>query len=351
MFINFFVFWLALLPFVVWKGYFEAPKVSYFYFGTLFIVVFWIFKLIRHLENLRLTKPDLWYLGWLTLLLVSSIFGVHPLDSVLGGSYRRQGVLFFLGIWLTGKTIGTLSNLHRGRLMKYVSASVLIEAGIVFAQKLGGNLYFGNALGTLGEVNTVAGFLAIGSFFVFLAFPKVSFLIPAFAVFLTQSRSGILSLFTIAGVYVSSLRKKLRVLFFSIIFIALALIMVFISRNKLSSTFESRPLIWELGIESAMARPILGYGAESGEFVYKLAFQNANIPLNGLIIDRAHNLFLDLTIWSGIVGLIFFCGWLVESFKTIGFDRKFAFASFIIYSFFQPLSIVHWVLFTIVLTF
>ncbi len=350
MFINLFIPWLVFLPFIVWKGYFEAPKVSYFYFGILFIIIFWVFKLVRHLENLRLSKTDLWYFGWLTFLLVSSIFGVHPLDSILGGSYRHQGVLFFLGLWLVGKTIGILSDLQKKHLIKYIAISILVEAGIFFLQKLGGNLYFGNPLGTLGETNAVAGFLAIGSFFVFIVFPKVLFLIPAIAVFLTESRSGIISLFIVVGVYINSLGKKPRVLFIPAIFIVVALVVAFISRNKLSSIFENRPTIWRLGIESVIKRPFLGYGAESGEFVYNLSFQKEKIPLNGLIIDRAHNLFLDVAMWSGIIGLAFFLGWLIESFKAISFERKFAFASFIIYSSFQPLSVVHWVLFIIVLT-
>jgi len=79
-------------------------------------------------------------------------------------------------------------------------------------------------------------------------------------------------------------------------------------------------------------------------------FQNnylaRGFSLSGLIIDRAHNIFLDVSMWSGITGLILFTGFLVTFFKSLGDKyKKLAFLSFIVYAFFQPLSIVHWLFF------
>jgi O-antigen ligase len=123
------------------------------------------------------------------------------------------------------------------------------------------------------------------------------------------------------------------------------LFIIFVSAGKINSPYEGRQIIWKLGLEAVIKRPILGFGAESGEAIYNLAFKNLNASLSGLIIDRAHNLFLDVTMWSGVVGLVVFCGFLFIRFKSLKENgRRLTFLSFLLYSMFQPLSVVHWLL-------
>jgi uncharacterized membrane protein (DUF2068 family) len=110
--------------------------------------------------------------------------------------------------------------------------------------------------------------------------------------------------------------------------------------------FESRETIWKLGLEKVKEKPIWGFGAESNEVIYEDAFRKNNLFLVNLIIDRSHNLFIDVTLWSGLVGLIFFASWLIEEGHSL-YRRKLwtnfvGLLSFLIYSFFQPLSVVHW---------
>ena len=132
--------------------------------------------------------------------------------------------------------------------------------------------------------------------------------------------------------------------------IIILVVLVFIIKplNNLS-IFENREVIWKHAINLIKERPILGYGAETNEIVFDKAFYESGFPLSNLIIDRAHNLFLDVTLWSGIVGLIFFIGFLIESFKNLEIDRRKLFLSFLIYSMFQPISVAHWILFIIIL--
>jgi len=93
----------------------------------------------------------------------------------------------------------------------------------------------------------------------------------------------------------------------------------------------------------------LGYGTESDEAIFDKAFYESGFPLSNLMIDRAHNLFLDITLWSGVVGLVFFVGFLIESYKSLEDDHRQMLLSFLIYSMFQPLSVAHWILFGMIL--
>lgn len=343
MFNKLFIFWLVLLPLIVWKTGYEGPKVFYFFFGSAYLSVYWVKRILSNLEEFTLSKTDKIYFLWLFTLFVSSLFGVHPFESMIGGSYRHQGQIFFIGLWLVGKTVSALDVASKKLLVRTVALFVLAECVIVALQYLGGNLYFGKVLGTLGEANAVAGFLAIGSFFVFETFPQFAILFPIAAIILLQSRSAVLSLLP----YFYRFKKNTLLL----IGVVTVLGVVTFVLNKGVSVFENRPLIWKLGITQVLQKPLLGFGAESGEAVYDIAYKSVGIPLLGLVVDRAHNLFLDVAMWSGIIGLVIFGYWLYYNFCSLGqLNRKLAFMAFLIYSLLQPLSVVHWVLLAIILS-
>lgn len=342
MFSKLFIFWLVILPFVVWKNGYEGAKVIYFFFGAACLSVYWIKKILSDLEGFELSKTDKVYFLWLLILLIASLLGIHPLESVVGGSYRHQGLIFFVGLWLVGKTISILSVSEKKLLIKAVATSVLVETVVTVLQFVGGNLYFGKAFGTLGEANAVAGFLSIGSYFVFETFPYFTLLFPVAAIMLLQSRSAVLSLLP------HFCRLKKRGWLLSGVVVVVVVVAIALSKNV--SVFENRPLIWKLGINQVLQRPLLGFGAESGEAVYNLAYKGAGIPLLGLIVDRAHNLFLDIALWSGVLGLVTFCAWLYYSFLDLReLNRRLAFVAFLVYASLQPLSIAHWILLTVIL--
>jgi len=119
------------------------------------------------------------------------------------------------------------------------------------------------------------------------------------------------------------------------------------SRTFEISDFENRETYWEMAIKKILQRPFLGYGAESGEKVYDLAFREEKINLEGLIIDRSHNLLLDILLWSGFVGLTFFLFWFIS--KSINLIRNkawfncYALSGFIFFSMFHPIGVVNWI--------
>jgi hypothetical protein len=342
-----FIYWLGILPIWVFNYRFEEPKVFLFLIGGLCLSIYWITRFIKSSKSFDLKRSDLWFLGWIVILTVSSIIGVHPIDSILGGSYRHQGVLFFLTLFLLGKTIESLDKNLRKKLGKIVATVVLFEFGLITTQYLFGHVYFGKPLGTIGEANAVVGFLAIGSTFVFENFPKwVVFGMPI-SVLIMSSRSGALSFLAF---FIGFFSRKIK----PMILIALAAIallyVVLVSLNKNYSRFEDRQIYWKLAASTISVKPILGYGAETGERVFEEAYKKSGFPLSKLIIDRSHNLFLDVFMWSGLLGLITFTGWLVSGGKDLkDLSRRASFFAFLTYSFFQPLSIVHWLLLTLIL--
>jgi len=270
-------------------------------------------------QKVKLQKADFWYLLWLGILLLSSFRGIDPANSILGGSYRHQGVLFFLTLYLAWKTCGILKTSQKKLLGKTIALSVFIELVLVL---------FKGALGTLGEVNAVSGFLAMGAVFVVESFgdkPLPFLIIP---ILLLRSRAAILAILPLVF---SKFSKILPVLFIILVGV--------ISLGKISSKFENRLTFWKMAVQAIAERPVLGYGAESNEKVYEEAFKKAEMPLYDFIVDRSHNLFLDVALWTGIPGLIAFCLFLLNTRKS-----KAILYPFLIYSFFQPLSVVHWLL-------
>ena len=249
--------WLVLLPLITWQGHFEVPKVFWLLSGGIFILTYFIFNI----KKLILTKKDKWYLLWLISLLASSYFGMDFKLSLLGGSYRHQGIIFFFCLWLVIKILELLNHKRsltslkqslplRGKefLSKGVGVAVLIEAILVI---------FGFKLGTLGDINAVAGFLAIGIFFVYKYLPKYLIVLPLITMFINFSKSGFLALLP----FVFSKKYAFPII------ILVVLVFIIKPLNNLS-IFENREVIWNHAVSLIKEKPLFGYGAESNEVIF-----------------------------------------------------------------------------------
>ena len=328
-----FLVYLGFFPFVVWNQSYEAPKVVWLFSGSALLCLLWLTKLRDKIPDILKTY-DLLYFGWLLILIVASLLGVHPWESIIGGSYRHQGVIFFFGLWLVGKTIAILSGQSRRNLVKIIIFWTAAESLLALIRPLG----------TLGEKNAVAGFLAMAASFA----PNYLLLLPVGAIAVLTSRSGILAFLPVA---ISRFKRLPKILFVALIPIAL---FVFISAEfyRPALGVEDRRLLAKIAIGQISKKPLIGYGAETGEVLYDNYFKSIKEPLSGIIIDRSHNLVLDLLLWSGVVGLSLFAVWFFvrtkELFVSKKWDRLAGVASFLIFSFLQPLGVVHWLLLMIV---
>lgn len=341
-----FILWITLFPFVSWQGTFEKPKVVWLLAGGFSLSLFFIYRFITEKKIIRLKVSDYFFLGWILILTISSILGVHPTESIIGGSFRRQGVLFFVAIWIVGKIVTVLSKESKKLLENGLRAGVIIESAILImmALKLGGVV---RLAGTLGEPNNLAGYLVLSSFFVFPNFFILALIFVA--ILFTKSLTGLVAFLTFVLIVYGA--KKLALKW--IVLVVIGLIaggILFLHRGQ---SFNDRATIWEFGIRSVAEKPILGYGAESGELVYDFAYSRWWGRLGEFAIDRAHNLFLDVAIWSGFVGLSFFLSWLITEISVL-IKRKeqlklSAIGAWVLFAMFQPVGVVHWVLLMVIL--
>jgi len=345
-----------LFPFVFVNNIFEGAKIVWFTIGSFFLFVYWIGRLYKK-GYYRFIRADFLYFLWLVVLFTASLKGPHPIGSILGGSYRHQGVLFFFALWVVGKTFALLSNSQKELFKKGLIVVVGAQALIIIFQKIFGATYprfllDSAPIGTLGEPNAAASFLATGSI---LLTGSIPLLLIAVALYFTKSiTSQVIFLFVLVS---TKLLKKKAVSLKTVFacFGALLMLGTYLVLQNRDFSFESRHLIWKLGLESAIEKPLVGFGAESGEFVYEKIYKKTNLPLHNLIIDRSHNLLIDLLLWSGSVGLLLFTLWLVDSVKQL-VNKKLVInivglMALGIYSFFQPLGVVHWLILMILIFF
>ncbi len=142
------------------------------------------------------------------------------------------------------------------------------------------------------------------------------FLILSAATMLNQARGAIIA-FGAALVIMCAHRKK------NLIFIAVVFMMLFITpllhermtAEGMGITQDIRSKMFRLSWEVIKDRPIagLGYGGEiyGNENLVDLGKYNTKLPesyrQSNPIISSTHNMFLDVTVRTGIVGLVLFC--------------------------------------------
>lgn len=353
------ILWIALLPFITFAGSFEGPKVVWFWIGGLFMTLHQAIRVWQ--KNTHVSGPMLTIFSlWVAVLSVSSVLGIHPVDSFLGGSYRHQGVLFFFTLVLIAGISKQFQQTHLRQLYIWGAIAGIVQGIVVLYQSF--VLHIQRPIGTFGEPNAVAGFLALSMFWVVgqKTYPIVlragAIVFIAVSVLLTQSRAGIGMMVAVLFLYGTCelVRTRRSAVKTGIIvgLISCAILIGFVQYRRITtireiSQFENRSTFFRVGIEEFIKRPFLGYGAESGEAIYDRHFARISMPLAGYMIDRSHNIFLDVTLWSGAIGLLMFMLWIVYSLILMYRMRDLLRLSFIlgwvVFACIQPVGVVHWV--------
>lgn len=336
-----FVIWLALIPLITFNNSYEGPKVLWFLIGSIPLFIFLIFKSGKRLEDL-VTKSDLFFAAWLSILTLSSIFGVHPLQSFIGGSYRHQGIIFFLSIWVIGKTIRLLGNADQKFLYKLLLIAGLIEGLLLIFERI---VSSNEPVGTFGEANAAAGFIALT-----LLLPHdylnniqkiIVYSVSSLGILLSHSATAILIF-----VY-DRLKPKYFLIILTILIVGGAVIG---GNHEFNNPHEGRGIIWKVSTATIFKRPILGYGAESGEVVLTEGFRENGTRLENFIVERSHNIVLDILMWSGVTGLIALSFYVYyKLMETSDKWRTRAFFGWLIFAFIQPLGVAHFIILVVIL--
>ncbi len=327
-------------------GY-EQTKIAFFIFSSSLIGFIWL----AGKPKLKWNLVKIASLGFIFILLVSSILGVDLKQSLLGSNPYFQG-------WLVYAYLGLFSVLVASSKIRLESyASVLVfSASLVgvcaIRQWVEVHLfhspiptYAGRVISTFGQPNFYAGFLLLTLPFSYLLFKtqskKLCFLgwgsglISLIGILMSFSRSTILMalLLLILGL-VDQLKIKVKA---GLVVLGTVVLSVFIALkfssgiigNEVSNpiltknpdltrdSVEKRVYIWPQAINIALQKPLTGYGLENIDkafsdyfaaskhslFEENLQIMPVLISLKELNIDRSHSYALDLLLFSGGIGL------------------------------------------------
>nr|WP_228151000.1 O-antigen ligase family protein [Acinetobacter indicus] len=156
-----------------------------------------------------------------------------------------------------------------------------------------------------------------------------------FFIFLTGSRAGWLTLFLL--IFLAIIFRQKKEIKFNFFFFGMLNILYLIfsysfsnnSRNTIKSlerTFhDSRLSLWSDSVSSIWANPWLGYGVNGVRSSRLFGDQNFKIPYTS-----SHNIFLDLFLWFGFLGGIFFCFFLIYIFLKFIVNKEYEIFIFLI---------------------
>ncbi len=375
------VFLLPLVPSYFGKGY-EEIKVLTLLYGTIGVIF-----LISTQFIFKRTKVVIPKLIWimiilLIILLITSTTGINSTQSILGDDPYFQGWVTYL--FLTVLAIAVIiQNINSSYIIKTIIYSSIIVSltaltqYFMFQQGLFVPTYAGRVISTFGQPNFYAGFLLFTLPFLLDQISRarrnekilflVTFALNCAAIAISFSRSAIIlaSVFIILWLIFKVIKSKVTRVMLIICLISgvsYALFNARIIQNEIVqpifsqrvefSNAQRRIFIWQVGLEQIMKRPILGYGLENikGAFPTEYDFNHPKPAfyhsIKDLAIDNTHNIFLNLLMWGGIVACLTFCYLYYVMYRsTNSSTNKIFLIIFILWSIVQNLSIIHLVLF------
>ena len=395
------------LPLIYLPGVFnpyEFPKFIVFVAAVLILIMlsigrFWSpprFALSPQNDGkLKASKLDLLAVLMIVyglVVYIANIFGIDPKTSFLGSPFRHQGFITLLaGIGLFFLLKYNFYNGYKNYkdYIRWILLGAFLVSVIAIWQGI--NVYIfhnltiptyqGRIVGTMGNPNSLAGYLAIVLPFVLFNKNKIiklvlSLMIVA-VVILTDSRSAFLAVGFIFAVYGIRRILKLNISRIAKVFIIVLIfvgIVKFVDYSLHKNTInnqapvisergcpeswpieyplkftsdiynskifyterealcDNRFLIGVVGLQALSKRPILGYGQENFEIAVSAGKMHA--------ADNAHNIFLETAMSSGLIGLFIFLEILFIAFKKSSFVVRMSLLSFLIIAQFNPLSIV-----------
>lgn len=372
---------------------YEYPKFIFFVVGVEILALYFVWTQLKK-NKLRIPKIGIdviLVVGFGIVTLISDVLGVDPKISLLGSNIRHQGFLTLLsGIILFLLVRFSFDTKSYTFFKKAVLICALLLSFISIWQVLQINVfnnysiptYNNRIVGTMGNPNFLGGYLAMLLPFVLFNVQRklksilisavVSFFILA-SIFFTDSRSAFIAVaFVLLGYLIHLFRKTIVLkitIFIVLIFIAVGLIqsinnftqkkefdariglsdqeimchaawpkiypLKFVTdiqaNNERSSFCDSRLLVWLMGIEAVIKRPIIGYGQDN----FELAIPSGKMH----VTDNAHNIFLETAISSGMIGLMLFVGIIILALKKASLTVRLSLIAFLIIAQFNPLSI------------
>jgi len=332
----YFKFIWVILPIVFWPGLpepLELAKVLAFIALT-FIFFGYTLSIIQHpILYVKQYGIYLVLLGLLIVQVISSLTSNRPITSLLGITYRYQGLITQIAYLLFSFTV-TVTALKKPKIIEHgIQYGSLIIAILTIIEAI--LLGSARTVGFLGNPNFTGGFLAMS-----LPFLGKVFLwpLPLIAIFLTGSRSALIAagIIMLLSVIFKTRNKVLPIA--AVMILTLGCI-VFLPQRPTSS-FDTRQTIWSKGITAAFQKPVLGWGLENFELAFNSQIKPNEFHLLNIRVDKAHNEFLEVLVNSGFIGLSLYLYLIWLILKNLRSNQK-VFLSFLGFLIISNLNVVN----------
>lgn len=349
--------WMILLfltsPFIKYsdtpQGY-EIAKFIFWEVWWLGFVVWLIFS--KRFVSLFDVKTKTVKIGWLFIIILGLTAFQGGETSFLGSLFRKQGWIFFFQLWIFYLGLrGIKLSMFQGSIAAMGIGAILLVLMAIY-ERLSG---WDRVSASFGEPNVLGGYLALVLPLLVSRYSWLFGIWLGLGVWLTKSTSAIVAILTSAVIYLESnswLIKKRLLKNLAILAAIIITIILVLHRNEIRfSPVDNRLEVWKFAIRAILSRPFTGYGVDNIEGVLTKFVTNREIALSGLVVDRAHSLILDLWLWSGILGVLSFICWIVSIVwryikrnKLKDWSLLAAIGGFIVFTAFNPASIVMWIL-------
>lgn len=339
---------------------FITVKVVGFELALLFLLVIGVSHLWSRKEPIRLSVSmlHLVILGYLLIVIISSLFGIDPSRSFWGTMERGWGGLMLLDLVIFFFLASAVLRKEDWEKLFRFSVFISVIASFVGILQWQGIAVFnysvsGRVVGPIGNASLFATYLLLHLFLTWWLAEKTSsstwrafytgvFVFQFLVLFLTETRGAIIAFFVGVGVWLlvkifaSENTRIRRFAFLGILGLGVIAIgfwslrkapfvaeipvldrLATISPVRDVST-QYRVLSWGAAWQGFKERPILGWGYENYNRVFDKYFPPRVFYDEGSQVwsDRAHNLFVDAAVMSGGLGLVLLVSIFVSSFWT-----------------------------------
>ena len=367
-----------IIPAYFGYGY-EHIKVLIF----LTLAVLSAFLLAFSLRNLRWTKIKIAAVIFLIILSITSVLGIHPLESLTGKPPYFQGLILYWMLFMFFLVISEINIKWQFFKMVIMVSSLLVSvfaiSDFIFLNFLNIQIpnYAGRVVSTFGQPNLYSGFLLLSLPLIFEK-KRLSYLavfIISLAIILSFSKAAI-ALLAGFGLWflVRQFKQKGLAIYLLVVFSINLLVFSLENSSGMiwneiirplsigktdTQTVEKRAHILPVMFELYSKSPVLGSGIDSINTLYAkknaafspetIVYSAVDFNLKNLTIDRSHSYFLDILIFSGVLGFLSYLYLIYILFKTPApKSLKLFLVIYLIWTQFQVQSIAHLMLFWLV---
>ncbi len=289
-----------------------------------FLLVFSIW--IKILLSKRKLLLNNFLIIYFIFIILSSISFFVALDQNIVANKVKTLVLIFLVMISLINYINSFNKIKK-IVIYFVISGIIISIFILFNVNFSQIKRYGEEFGNVNAIGMIIGLSATFCFYLILNQKKhwcfLPFSVMIIAIFLTGSRKALLFvlmniLFIEYSINRRSLKKIVKFLVISIIFIAFIYYLVFnipffykiigkrmealfvfiLEKDVTEDSINERSYMFKVGLKFFLNKPIFGYGLDNYRILYK------NVP--GGRETYSHNNFIELMTGIGIFGVIFY---------------------------------------------